>query len=335
MTAESTIRQLEATEWSMAWETNLMDSCRQLETTSDSLASSVQAIGALMHAAFLKDISSSQLTPLYRLAHELAQPDLPSAEVLLHENLSDLRTALEQRHELLEASNQAGQALEFALKTFCQSLGMLPDRVIQDDQKRLFYRLANELVRAPLPPAELVFHEHFDELRQVLGDRPALLKAKNEAFAALVARSFNPALIDRIDLESVEREWTAASMSFWPLSAWKKWKALAKIKAYMNASGYVQPDVDLPLLRDYVDSCKRVAENLVSLNVSPQLKASVGKNTTALDAPLQAASRLREVIHAAGLTPSEVGRAARGELAPLIAAARALFPPGANPKAFA
>ena len=327
MAAETCIQRLEATEWSMSWEISLMDSCHQLATTTESLFSSIQTLGAFMGVSLLKDISSLQINPLYRLANEFAQPELPSAEILQHERLASLQAVLEQRHELLETSNHANRDLGIALSTFCQAIGLLPDPAMQYQKRRPFYRLANELVRTPLPLAELVFHEHFDELQKTLTDRPSLLKAKNEAFAALVARSFNPALIDRIDFGGIDREWVAASKSPWPLSEWKKWKTLAKIKAYMNASAVVQPDVDLPLLRDYVDCIKRVELNLASLNVSPELKATVEKNVSALDTPLQSASRTREVFRAAGLSPTEVGKAARGHLTALVSAARGLFPP--------
>jgi hypothetical protein len=48
---------------------------------------------------------------------------------------------------------------------------------IHEAKKHKLYRLANDLVRAKLPPAELVFHPQFDELGQSLNEQPGLIAA--------------------------------------------------------------------------------------------------------------------------------------------------------------
>ena len=326
--ASATLPRVEATEWSMAWETSFLDCCRQLAQASESFADSIQAFCALLGTAEITDIGAKQLTQLYRLAQELTRASLPHAEILQHVQLEGLKSALAERHELLTRSNQAQQALEAALSAFCQALGARHEGAIPEPRRRQLYRLANELIRSPLPPAELVFHPSLDAVVQGLADRPGLLQAKSQAFEALVARSFNPALIDRIPLEALEGEWATACASMWPLSLFRKRKVKKKLKAYMAPSGVAELDVDLPLLRDYQSACARVAENITALNLPPNLQAVVEKDPAAIDAELKAAQRLREVFSGAGFAPESVADASGASLTALVAAARRLYPPG-------
>jgi hypothetical protein len=177
-----------------------------------------------------------------------------------------------------------------------------------------------------------VFHEQFDGLERSLADRPGLLRDHEKAFQALQARSFNPALIERIQVEHLESEWTKACKSPWPFSFWRRSKARKKIKAYMTAEGAAEPEIDLPLLREYKDFRQRVAANLASLGLPPHLASKVEKETGALDTQIQASLHLRAAIGTAGLTPADVGKASQGTFKPLLAAARRLFPPGQEVK---
>ncbi|MBX3426900.1 MAG: DUF3320 domain-containing protein [Pirellulales bacterium] len=326
--AEAALSRVQATEWSMAWENGLLESCRQLESASASLAAAITAFSAKLGAPELADISSTQLTHLYRLAQELTRPSLPAADLLLHERLDTLQSALEERRGLVEQSDHANASLEGALLGFCEAIGASPGGQVPEAMKRPLYRLANELVRPELPPPELVFHQQFEVLTQALADRPAQLRIRDQAFEALEARWFNPALIERININDLEAEWAKASGSFWPLSLLKKSGVKKKLKAYMKAEGTSQPDIDLPLLVEYREARDRLTENLATLGLPPHLQAAVEKDAGALDSQLPLAVRLREAIIAAGLTPDGVGKTSRGALEPLTVAARRLYPPG-------
>jgi hypothetical protein len=183
------------------------------------------------------------------------------------------------------------------------------------------------LVRAKLPPAELVFHPQFDGLGQSLNERPGLIAARLDAFEGLKARSFDVALIDRIKVDKLELDWNEATASVWPLSAWRKRLVAKKLKAYRAATG-AAPEVDLPLLREYKDSCTKVLENLDSLGLSPQLRGLVEKDVAALAPYLEPAKQLREAIELAGFSLDAVAKASRGSLETVVTTARRLYGPG-------
>jgi very-short-patch-repair endonuclease len=326
--SEAAMPRVEATQWSMAWESGLLDSCRQLTAISESLVAAINAFFRMLEIPPLLDVSSSQLTQLYRLTHALTRPSPPSGELLLHNQLNELQTALNERHDLLQRRDQANNALEAALVGFCEALGASQAGVFPEAMKPPLYRIANELVRPELPPAELVFHKNFDVFVKALADRPELLRDRERAFDALVARSFNPVLIDRIQVQNLERQWDKASTSLWPLSAWRKSNTKKKVKAYMTAEGAAEPEIDLPLLREYKDACERLAENLASLGLPPHLQAVVEKDAGALDNQCQSSLRLREAITGAGLGLDDVNGASQCALKPLVDAARRLYPPG-------
>jgi len=326
--AEATLPRVEATEWSMGWETQLLECCRRLEEASESLAGSIEVFCRLLGMSSLTDISSTQLTPLFRLARELTQLELPPTELVLHERLDELRSVLDDRRELLQQQNQAKEALKGALDGFAEAVGVSLPGNIPEEMKRPLYLLANELVRPELPPADLVFHGDFDGLTKALGERPSLMQTQNQAFEGLKARSFNQALVGRIKVVDLEREWTKASSSFWPLSAWRMSKAKKKLKTFMAIDSVAEPEVDLPLLRDYKDSSVRLVENLASLGLPSRLQSVVEQDPGALDSQIKAASLLREAMDSAGLPPSVVAKASHGDLELLINAARRLYPPG-------
>jgi very-short-patch-repair endonuclease len=325
---EAALSRVEATEWSMGWETGLLECCHGLATAADSLIAAIKALSELCAIPALADVSSSQLSALYRFAQTLMRPELPSAELLLNDQLGELSSLLDNRQALLDRSRQAHEALEAAVFEFCTALGATASNPIAETTRRAIYRVANELIRPRLPPSEIVFHANFDGLSEGLANRPALLQARAAAFESLLARSYSPALIERVPLELLERRWTSACKSLWPLSAWGKREIRKKLQAYMNPGGSADPEIDLPLLREYRDACARSVHNLTSLGLPSHLEASVEKDAGALDDSLGSARRLREAFAAAGLSPADVGAASQHALQPLIDAARRIYPPG-------
>ena len=327
-TADAAMSRVQKTEWSMAWENELLESCRQLTLASESLAAAIETFSQSLGTSELVDVSPTQLSQLYRLAQELAQSELPSTELLLHDHFEELKASLDERSDLFQRSSQAKESLEEALLKFCEAIGASPAGVVPEGMKRPLYRFANELVSKEMPPAALVFHEQFDSLIKALSDRPQLLRDRDKAYEALEARLFNSALIDRVQVEKLEGQWQKTSSSLWPLSAWGKSRIRKKIKAYMTTEGAAEPEIDLPLLREYRETGECLVENLASLGLPPHLQAMVEKDPSSLDTQLQSAQRLRKVITATGLTPSAVGKASQGALEPLVAVARGLYPPG-------
>lgn len=325
---EAALSRVELTEWSMAAETGLLDSCRQLASASASMADALRSFSKVLGMPSLVDLSSTQLTNLYRFSQELAKPSLPAPEILLNGQLPQLKEALEARRDLLQKREHAHRSLETALTMFCEALGASSSKEVSEEKKRLYYRVANELVRSELPPAELVFHKQFETLTNALEERPSLLRNRDKALEALAARSFNPALIDRISVSDLEGEWGKACRSFWPMSAWRKSKTGKKLRAYMTAAGTPAPDLDLPLLCEYRDSCECLEKNLASLSLTPPLQGAIEKNPSALDSHIQSAQRIREAFSAAGLSPDQVSTASQGKIEPLTESARCLYPPG-------
>ncbi len=322
---ESTLPRVLAMEWSMAWESELLETCRELEQTSETLASALNAFSKMLATPSLADVSAAQFGQLYRLAKALSQSQLPPEVLLKHVRLDALETALNKRGELLRLSGQTNQSLDIALVEFCNVLNASVAGVVPKGMKRPIYGLVNELMRDDLPPAQLVFHTQFDVLKKRLAERPALLRNQTQAFKALEARSFNTTLIDRIQVEEVERSWGDAVASFWPLSALKKTAIKKRLTAYMTPGGATEPEVDLPLLCEYRDSQAGLLANLLSLGLSSKLQAAVARDIHALDDQIKGAIRLRQAIGNAGLAPAHVGKAARGSLKPLVDAAHRFF----------
>lgn len=316
-----------ATEWSMGWENSLLDACRALAAAAGQLASSIGAISSSLEIASLADVSSQQLTHLFRLAQELVRPEIPPSALLTHASLESITSLLAERQQLLELRTEANAALNAALLKLCIVLGDVEPHAISADKKRKLYRLANELTSTRLPPQELVFRADFEHLVQAVNDRPRLIGLRNEAFERLSARSFNASLIDRIQVDELEQEWGYASASFWPLSAWRKRAVAKKLKAYMAVGGVAAAEVDLPLLREYADSRTTVAENIESLGLSSQLRTMVEKDAAALTPYLTPAQQLRDAIEKAGFVIDRVAEAAGRSLENVATAARSLHGP--------
>ncbi len=324
--ANATMPRVQATEWSMAWESSLVDACTELAATSATLASSLAEFAAVLEASTLKDISAVQLGPLYRLAQQLTRPSIPAAGLLRHDEIDDLQSLLANRAELLEGSETAVKALEAALAGFGNALGATMPVVVPEEMKRAFYRLANALVRSSPPPAELVFHKHFEALASGLAERPSLLDERDRAFHLLEERHFNPSLVDRIKINDLDNEWSKATKSFWPLSRFRKEAVRRKLKAFMTDDGTAEPDIDLPILGEYRDSVQRLADNLAALELPSHMQLSVAKDAGALNDAMDSARTVREAMQGAGLSVEAVNAAAHGILEPLIIAARRLRP---------
>ncbi|MEM9353660.1 MAG: DUF3320 domain-containing protein [Planctomycetota bacterium] len=319
---------LEGAQWSMAWETELLGVCRRLKEAGAGLGEAVQKLSGELGLSLAGDISSSQLSTLYRFAHELTRPSLPDAELVLHEQLDSLKERLGERGDLLARRDEANRELETALSAFAAALGEPAAEGVTEARKKAYYRLANELVRPDSPPAALVFHDEFSELGGRLATRGDLLVRRQEAWEGVEARGFKSSLVKRLKLEEVEAAWEKACGAFWPLSVFAKGGVKKRLKSYLAAGSAADPEVDLPLLRDHNDAVAALDENLAALRLPAELQSAVDENPGAIEAELQAAERMREVLTAAGLSPSAVGHACGGDLQPLAAAARGLYPPG-------
>lgn len=323
----SALKRVQAAEWSMAWENDLLENCRRLKEAAGALAPALELLTGMLRLSTSKEATSPQLSALFRLARELTIVELPPEELVLCGRLDALQQALAARTVLLKRRTVADESLQTALQNFSRALGASPEDAASEDRKRSLYRLANELVRSELPPAELAFHQQFAALPGLADERPALLEVLEQACLAVETRGYGRALLERIPVASLEQAWAKACGLIWPLSAWRKTGVRRRLKSYMASSSIPDPDIDLPLLREYVDNRDRAAENLASLGLPSHLRAAIEQDVAALADPLKASQRLRDALVAAGLTPDAVAAACHGNLAALTAAARPLYPP--------
>lgn len=314
--------------WSMGWETSFIFACQQVEKSANSLTNTIESQASGLGFPISTDISSKQLSQLYRLVTELAHGDLPPSSLLQHSEFAQLVAQLAHRGELLQSYETATQSLDAELDTFQRVLGTPVAADGQERQRRPLFQLANELLRGDLQPFELVFHPQFDTLRATLSERHELLSARVRALEALRSRSFNPLLIDRIPIDSLEKNWLAATTSFWPLSTWKTLSLRKQLQGYMQPPGVAEQTIDLPLLIEYRDACEQLARNLSDLGLPANLAALVAQDAHGLDHLLEQAQKLRSVFTSAGIDLDGVRRGGNGKFDPLIAAARRLFPPG-------
>ena len=317
-----------ASEWSLGWETLLLDSCRVLEAASESLTKAKQSLSRLLGIPDLAQVTMSQLSKLFRLAQELARPATISTELLNCSNLAELRTALDEQGELLQRHQQAELAMDSALQEMGSVLGASLTSPLQESQRRLLYRVANEVTSGELPPDGFVFHPNFEQISELLNVRPQLLLNRQRCFAALEARSFNPVLIECIPIEAIEASWSSATNSIWPLSIWRMQSTAKTLQAYMSPQGVATPEVDVPLLVQYRSACVQLNENAQRMSLPQELQAKVDIDSNSVQSPLLAAKRLREAILATGANLPDMGRRNSESLKPLKVAVRKLIAAG-------
>lgn len=326
--ADPALERVQIARWSMSWETDLLAACQQLEVAAKTLGDSLRQLSDLLELPELADVSAKQLAQVYRLAQEMNRPQLPVADLLQNQDIETLAAALEERGRLVERSTRANESLRLAISSFYRALGGTDTGPFSEEQKKPLYHLANELIRPELAAAELVFHPHFEQLKQLLADRPAIVEARRQAFAAIEARGFSAALVDRIDVDNLESEWRRASSAFWPASIWKKSGVRKKAKAYMGPQSEFAPDIDLPLLREYQQACERLEQNTASIGLSNRSMTLVENDPNALAKHLEAAARLRDVLTATGVPIETIRQAVNSALEPLVHSAKGLYPPG-------
>jgi hypothetical protein len=311
-------------EWSLAWETSLLDACRRLADASDSFGLAVAALFEMLGLPSPAGISSGQVQQLYKLARELSQADLPPMEILLHERIDVLQQALRQRIALLQEQTAARIDLCKEVVEFHRLLGSSAADGASLELPESLDRLLSELEGPKLPPAALVFHPRFDALEAGLSERSQLLESRTAAREALVARSFSHALLDRIPIDEIEGQWTSATRTYWPLTVLMLKTVKSRLQAFMMPAGKAAPEVDLPLLCEYRDTSVRLGENIQSLALPAPLQKAIEQDVRALDDQLHSARQLRSAMVAAGFSPESAGQASGGGLDRLVAAAKRL-----------
>ena len=234
----------------MAWESDLLASCGRLKEAAESLTIGIGRLASAFSLSLPDDITAAQ-PAFYRLAHELTRTELPPASLVLHEQIDDLKAGLNSRRELLERRDHASDALTAALSSFAAALGCRAEEGMSNE-KRHYYRLANELAKPGPPPVALIFHRAFDELPEPLAQRAELLKQGGEAWEAVETR-LQSDTHQATKLSDIETAWVKAAKAYWPLALFRKGAVKKKLKSYMKAEAVADPDVDLPLLREHQD----------------------------------------------------------------------------------
>ena len=329
---QADLGRLETSQWTMAWQRNLLESCDRLKKMADALAASIRCLVSRLNLPLPDDMSDTQLSTLQNLARELVRAELPPVYLVRHECLGDVKTGLKSRRDLLERHDRASAELTEALGSFAAALGHRPNKEELHRKRTSYYRLVNFLVKSDLPPFELIFHPAFDELPEQLSERSKLLQRREKLWEAIQERNFKPTLIEHIKLTGIEVAWAKAAGSFWPLSSFRRGAIKKKLKAYMNVEGVADPEIDLPLLRDYEDCQNDLEEKLAGLGLSDRLKAEVEKDPARLTPLLAVARPFRDAISATGNVPEKVGEATQYSLEPLLATAKLLYQPDSEVK---
>lgn len=326
--AGAALDRVQKREWSMAWENSLVIACNELQQASDTLSPALGRLTTLLGVSEYGDVAAGQMTGFYRFALELTRTETPPAELLLCAALDGLEQRLYERAHLLTRRDKASAALQAALSGFSAKLGLPTTDGVTEQTKRSLYRLANELIQPDPPLSELVFHPAFDSLQPNLAERVSLLRKRDEAIAAVEARSFNRSLLSRLPHVALQRDWAKAATSFWPISALKRSAVKKKLKTFMAAGATPDPDIDLPLLGELHACHERLTENFLSLRLSSELAKSVEESPAALDGQLESAKRLREAIRTTGATPEGAAVASGASVEAILSAAQSLYPPG-------
>jgi very-short-patch-repair endonuclease len=320
---------VQAREWSLAWENGLLEACRQIVDSSAALETGLSELFGVLGLPAPGMISSTRLPLFHKLARELAEADLPPAELLLHERLDDVQATLDRRGVLLREFESSRVEWRKALDEFQRLLAAPANSIEGETLSTEIGRLVMELHSPDPRPSALVFHSRFESLVGGLSERETLLRARHDAREALIARSFSRALLDRIPVEDIERDWVAATRAFWPLSIWKRRGLLQRLRTFMGPASpgsavNPAPDIDIPLLSEYRDAQELLAGNLSDLGLPAPLQTAVEKDSHALDGQLRSAGLLRDAFVAAGLSPEAVGRASKESLSRIVEKAKQL-----------
>lgn len=310
-------------DWSFAWESGFINACQRLVQAAESLQSAAAALDEILGRPATAGISASQLKQYYRLGKDLADPSLPPRELTLRRRSDDLSRALAERSRLLHERSAADASWRQSLT---ELLGDPPNAAEgeypADALPATLVQLILDLSQPNLPPSALVFHPQFGALEAGLSERKLLLRLRDEAREALVARSYSRALVDRMPVDQVVSEWMSAAQAFWPMSLWKSKSLERRLLAFMSPGGSPAPEVDVPLWQEYQESGTHLQNNLATLALPADWLSAVEQDVQSLDGPLDSARRLRAAMEAAGLSPEALGRSSQGNVARLGAAAK-------------
>jgi very-short-patch-repair endonuclease len=325
-----TLERVHAREWSMAWESSLLDACRDLEAASAAMDHSIRPLAASIGIPEMVDASATTVAALRTLARNLADGPIPRPTILLRNDLDALLARLEQITQLREQHCQAREALAKALDGFGESLGLAgPGGDLETTKKRL-YPVVKELRKLPLPSPELVFHRAFDALPALLADRAHLLRQRDAAIEALEARSFNRSLISRIPTDQLLADHATAAAAFWPLSLLRQATIRKQLRSYMAAGATPTPEVDLALLAELQACQQQLADNLAALALPDVMARTVDAAPASVTDAIAEARRIRDALLGSGTSIDKAVAATGGSLHSLRAAAEQLIAPDAS-----
>jgi very-short-patch-repair endonuclease len=306
---------VEASEWSMAWETELLDNCRHLRDSADQLTLAAERLLSLLDAGPLVEITASQLAGMFQLAKELTAGDPPPSALLLHPDLERLKSAIDERGTMLAHRHQAVTASQNALSQLQASIGLAPAANATTtnapaartattheaaDPESIGLQLAAAVNGSESAGVPLVFHRQLESLTSAGVVRAELMNRLQEARRALEARAYAASLLGHIPIDTILAAWMNASAAPWPLSLWKKYSVKQRLKTFMAPAATPDPAFDVPLLVACMDSEKRLDEHLRSLQLPAALETAWSESPAALDEPIAAARRLRGLIQQAG-----------------------------------
>jgi very-short-patch-repair endonuclease len=218
----------------------------------------------------------------------------PALELVDIEELSTAR-----QEEVLAAARSLGNAADLlvgALDAYRRVLGLVADDQPVLPEVNALATLAEALEGGRDRNLSIAFHSDFARTADDLAALGSAIAAYRDA-ERLLAASFLPDQVRRLDHDALERQWREASASFWPFSALGRRRVKQLLQSYTE-SGTIRPNEDLPQLR-------RMKEQLATIDHTPLAErplpvAGLETNFATLADILERAARLRRAVRLGG-----------------------------------
>ncbi|HMP80278.1 MAG TPA: DUF4011 domain-containing protein, partial [Pirellulaceae bacterium] len=266
--AEADLGRFHATDWSMAWERELLETCSDLKQAGESVIRNLDDLLSRVDPALPVECTESQFKLYFELARELARIAWPIPALVKRTGLDELQRLLNRRDEMCRICEHAQREYAELVCTLAKAVGTDSQEFDDPALRHGLEQLARVMVSVELPPPDLVGIHDLDALRHLVAKHHQLLKDREMAEQALTARNYHSALLNTIQIENIETAWSAASRSWWPWSALRKRQVRTALNACIKSRAGAVPEIDIPLFRSYFDCRAAIEANQTALALS-------------------------------------------------------------------